>query len=106
MASSGPGGAQQRRRAGPSWGKGRGTFIKGSGDGGGRGAAQKKAEPGRMHVQRKSVQSGEKDKKRWKSAQQINAGSAKEGECHSVPRAPNWPSFGSKSFFPHLSRSI
>ncbi|XP_040200120.1 thyroid transcription factor 1-associated protein 26 [Rana temporaria] len=74
MASSGPGGAQQRRRAGPAWGKGRGTFIKGTGDGG---AAQKKAEPGGVHVQRKS---GEKDKKRWKSAQQINAGSAKEGQ--------------------------
>lgn len=81
MASSGIGGTQPRRRAGPAWGKGRGTFNKGSGDGGGRrGAAQKKTEPGGVFVQRKSVQRGEKDKKRWKNAQQLVAGSAKEGQ--------------------------
>ncbi|XP_077328014.1 thyroid transcription factor 1-associated protein 26 [Lithobates pipiens] len=78
MASSGSGGTQHRRRAGPAWGKGRGTFNKGSGDGG-RGAAQKKAEPGGVFVQRRRVQRGDKDK-RWKNAQQLAAGSTKEGQ--------------------------
>lgn len=82
MASSGSGGAPFRRRAGPAWGKGKGTFNKGSGDGGVRGASQKRAEPGVVSVRRKSgqnVQRGGRDQRRWKSAQQLTAGSAKEG---------------------------
>ncbi|CAI9569353.1 unnamed protein product [Staurois parvus] len=84
MASSGSGGAQYRR-VGPSGGRGRGTFNRGSWNRGGRGAAQAgqgKAEPG-VSVQRKSghgVQRPRTDKRRWKSVQQVLAGSAKEGQ--------------------------
>ncbi|XP_018408411.1 PREDICTED: thyroid transcription factor 1-associated protein 26 [Nanorana parkeri] len=86
MASSGFGGAQYRRRDGPSGGKGKATFNKQARkqgeDGGGSQAGKRRAEPGVVSVHSKSGQipgSG-KAKRRWRPSQQVYAGSAKEGK--------------------------
>ncbi|KAM5170606.1 thyroid transcription factor 1-associated protein 26 [Mantella aurantiaca] len=86
MASSGSGGAQYIRR-GEGASRGKGSWNKGGG--GGAQAGKRKTEPGVVSVQKKGGQSPGKRQsvhrpgnstRRWKTSQQILAGSAKEGQ--------------------------